>query len=181
MFEVGDRIIRKSNQQNGFVKSVEKRRVFMVEVHWDTGIDQWLPAEEFREWDKSDIPPPVRLSTIGRTTPEYLVDLRRKNPIKPNPAKAKKLAAQRLADDLSLLSDRKKNRSRNKAQKLISKFERGMYPQNMSQSLRNPQQQAEHEKMEMRRNYRRGRRSRSKKIKPSRVVRGASRVTGKLP
>ena len=156
MFEVGDRIVRKSNECCGFVISMEKRRTMMVEIRWDAPIpDQWLPAEEFREWDKSDEPPPTKVTSLGRTTPAYLVELRHKNPLKKNPAKMKKLAEQKLSDDLAALSNRRKQRTKGKAQKLIAKFEKGIYPVNMTQHIRTPQEQAEHERMEMSRQWKR--------------------------
>jgi hypothetical protein len=130
MFEVGDRIIRKSNELCACVTSSEKRRVLMVEVKWDaTGLKQWLPAEEFRLWDKSDPPPPVRKTRWGRTTPGYIIGLRssaqcyheRQQRLAKNSTKR----LENLTEALCSLSDRKKGRSQNKARKLIKKFNRG--------------------------------------------------------
>jgi hypothetical protein len=124
MYAVGDRIIRKRDGESGFITDTRKVRALMVEIRWDaTGIKQWLPSEEFKPWDRSDAPPPVQKTWLGRTTPIYLVELRRKNPLKKDPMREKRKAEERLADDLTGLSSRKKNRSRNKARKLIARWD----------------------------------------------------------
>lgn len=123
MFEVGDRIIRKRDGESGFITDSRTARVLMLEVRWDSSESkQWLPAEEFKAWDRSDPPPPIKTNWTGRTTPAYLVDLRRRNPVKKNPMKEERKAQDKLADDLAGLSGRKPTRSRNKARKMISKF-----------------------------------------------------------
>jgi hypothetical protein len=131
--EVGDRIIRKFDRRAGFVHDVRIARTVMVEVRWDdTDGRQWLPAEEFQPWTQADPPPPpATVTRLGRTTPAYLLDLRRKNPLKKDSTRERKLAEQQLANDLAGLSGRKKTKSRSKAKKLIKRFEYGSAPQNM--------------------------------------------------
>jgi hypothetical protein len=108
-------------------------------VRWeDTGIRQTLPVEEFRHWDKATVPPPMPISTPhGNTTPKYLVALREeraKHPEK-NRKKERKLMEAQLAKDLIGLSDKRKNRTKNKAKKLIANFDRNMPPLNMSRKF----------------------------------------------
>ncbi len=125
MFEVGDRVIRKRDGESGFITDSRTARVLMLEIRWDsTETKQWLPAEEFKAWDRSDAPPPVKLTWIGRTTPAYLVDLRRKNPLKKDPMKEQRRAEAKLADDMASLSRRKKTRSRNKARKMVDNYQK---------------------------------------------------------
>ena len=72
-FHVGQRVIRKSSERSGFIYGKNRRRVPMLEVRWeDSGLKEWLPAEEFRLWDKSEIPPPTRTTYRGRTTLQYI-------------------------------------------------------------------------------------------------------------
>jgi hypothetical protein len=128
-FEVGNRVVHNSNERCGFIYSIEKRRVLMVEIRWeDTGIKQWLPAEELRLWNKAKTPPPKPVTPWGRTTPDYLVQMRYK--LSHDPAVlaerkerwAKKKKEEQLAKDLDRLSEKRKTRSRKKAKRLISKF-----------------------------------------------------------
>src|SRR5271170_5978015 len=78
MFEVGDRIVRRFSGLAGFVSATEKRRAAMVEIRWDaTGLKQWLPAEEFEPWsEKQQLPPEVKTTSWGRTTPAYITRIR---------------------------------------------------------------------------------------------------------
>lgn len=158
MFEVGDRVVRKSNRKSGFISATEKRKVWMLEVRWDeNSVQQWLPAEEFRQWDVSDPPPEVKTTPLGRTTPEYLVQLRLQHPLKKNTAKRRRVAEQQLADDLMALSTRKKSRSKTKADNLINKYNAGIYPDNMPSRLRTPEEEREHERVEAAREWKRRR------------------------
>src|ERR1700679_2130529 len=76
-FEVGDKVVRKSTLELGSVQSTRRAKALMVEVKWDaTGVKQWLPAEEFQPWDKSELPPPPYVSPWGRTTPGYIIGIR---------------------------------------------------------------------------------------------------------
>ena len=150
MYQLGSQVVRESTGDVGTVFGYrEKLPTAMIEVKWASGVRQWMPVTEVSELDKPQMP------KAGPAKPAYLVALRRANPLKKSPAKIKQLAAQRLADDLASLSTRKKQRTNNKAAKMIQRFEKGILPQHMSQTLRNPQQQAEHERMEMKRNWKR--------------------------
>lgn len=125
-FSVGDRIIRKSSQESGFVHETRKARTLMIEVRWEsTGIKQWLPAEEFKAWDKATSPPVVQKTGWGNTTPAYLVELRRQQWKKPDRMQAKVLdrRIKRLTETLLNLSDKKKSKTKRKAKKLIAAFE----------------------------------------------------------
>jgi hypothetical protein len=128
--EIGSRVIRISTEESGFIHAMNKGRALMVEVRWEsTGIKQWLPADQVRIWDKIAAPPPKPLTIWGRTTPEYLVSLRYKLAHDPAVLQAreerkKKQKAEKLADTLAGLSDRRKGRSKAKAKRLIRKFEK---------------------------------------------------------
>lgn len=134
MFAIGDRVLRKSNDQAGFVKDKRPARIEMVEVRWEQcERTEWLPSEELRLWDKSTPPPPPAVTPWGRTTPAYLVEIRRK--IFADPArryeyaksKQKQIAQMKMADRLVSLSGQKKGRSRNKAKKIIEEYKNGNY------------------------------------------------------
>lgn len=125
---VGDRIMRKSNLEGGCILGARKQSsgVYMVCVAWDsTGTEQWLPSEEVRPWDKLQAPPVAKPTPWGRTTPAYLVALRRDLRINSGGRKQTgKTAEDQLADKLAKLSGRRKNRSRQKAKKLVAEYER---------------------------------------------------------
>lgn len=126
--QVGMRVARAAGEF-GFVASIEKRRCWMVEVRWDdSGIKQWIPADQVRECPVVEAPAVKPSTSFGRTTPAYLVKLRKtlrqqrpKNYVHPV---QKKKEAERIADDLMRLSDKRKNRSRNKARRKIQIFTR---------------------------------------------------------
>ena len=126
--EIGDRVIKKSTGEAGFVHDTRKKRALMIEVHWETtNLCQWLPAEELRAPAASDPPPPTRITPWGRTTPSYLVTLRkqvRSTRRKPDP----KRAQEKLAEKLLSLSGARKNRTKMKAAKMIAEFEDRMSP-----------------------------------------------------
>ena len=124
---VGDRIMRKSSLEGGYILAAQKlpSGCCMVQVRWDlSGIVQRVPSEEIRPWDKLQSPPPIETTSWGRTTPRYLVNLRHSLPrnSQKNPAKGKKLEAQ-LADDLIHLANKRKHGCKQKANNLIVKFE----------------------------------------------------------
>lgn len=124
MFEVGDRVVRKSTEQAGFVHGVRKNKTLMIEVRWDaSGLKIWLPAEEFRVWDKAEVPPPARITSWGRTTPLYLQLLGKAARSKAKRSRIAKWNPEAAADKLLQLSA-KGNKGRNKARKLIAKIER---------------------------------------------------------
>ena len=126
MFEVGDKVIRKTTEDVGYVHSIRKYKVLMVEVRIDaTGLRQWFPAEEFRMWDKNEIPPQVELTRWGRTTPAYMVNLRNSKQVRDiRDNRNKRYEEYRLAESLLALSDKRKQRTRNKAAKLIKDYYR---------------------------------------------------------
>jgi hypothetical protein len=57
--EIGDRVVRKQNEQKGYIHDVRQGRIIMVNVRWLGGVTagEWLPAEEVRVWDKLPLPP----------------------------------------------------------------------------------------------------------------------------
>ncbi len=126
-FEVGDRVIRKQNDAVGSVQSVRRTRVEMVEVKWEAdGIKFWLPSEEFRLWDKSEAPTPPKVNWQGRTTPTYITHMRSSKQVK-DQAFVRRAGwtpkdSEKMADEILRLSAKRKNRSRNKAKKLVSEL-----------------------------------------------------------
>ena len=75
--EAGMRVVRGAGEY-GFVLSREKRRIEMVEVRWEaSGIRQTIPAEQVTPCPAVAPPPPRSLTPRGRSTPEYLVKLRK--------------------------------------------------------------------------------------------------------
>ena len=128
MFEIGDHVIRKSNEQSGFIHDTRKAKVFMVEVRWESGIKQWLPAEEFRAWDKSETPPIAPLGYRGRTTPAYISHIRAskqcKDERKRRFGKPTKKELEEVGDALMKLAKKKKQRGRNKAKKIVAPWVR---------------------------------------------------------
>src|SRR5271167_648943 len=118
-FEVGSRVIRISSGESGFVHDMNKGRVVMVEVRWEsTGKKQWLPEEEFRVWDKFSGPvtgPP------GGVEQQNLFDAaaRQKASLEGRAAKRayweEKRRIERLTETLVGLSNNRKTRSRKKA------------------------------------------------------------------
>lgn len=131
-FEIGDKIIRISNEEVGFIHDTNKGKVIMVEVRWEaTEIKQWLPAELVRPWDKASAPPTNALTGWGRTTPQHLIDIRYElshDPVVLQQRKERwqqKKKEENLANTLFGLSNRHKTRSKKKAQTFIKKFEKG--------------------------------------------------------
>lgn len=124
MFEIGDAVARKSTGQAGFIHQVRKARATMLLIHWSDGSSGWLPEYEVRPAD-TQIPPPAKpLTSWGRTTPQYLVDLRKQ--LRNDTWKKRRIeqiAQQQLADSLAGLSGRKKNKTKMKAAKLIEQYE----------------------------------------------------------
>jgi hypothetical protein len=123
-YEIGSRVMRKYNDEWGFIHGIRQARTTMVEVRWEaSGTKQWLPAQEVRPLDKTDAPPPVRPTSWGNTTPKYLTALRKQLRQNPNrfEARDKARADKKLADKLVCLSDKRKNRSKMKAQKWVRK------------------------------------------------------------
>jgi len=121
MFEVGCRVIRGRDGRSGFIHDMEKQRCPMIEVRWDdTGIKQWLPAEEFRVWDKVEKPEPARVSGNGSTAPAYLKSLRSYERRQP-----RRVAIEALTENILRLSGKRKNRSLNKVKGLVKQFESG--------------------------------------------------------
>ncbi len=123
-WEVGQRILRKSNGREGYIHSIVRKR--LIEVRWtDTAVCEVLPIEEFRLPDRTEPPTAESRTSWGNTTPRYLVDLRKKlrsEPKPPNPFEVR-ASQERLANQLVGLSGKKKNRSRMKAQKIVAQFE----------------------------------------------------------
>jgi len=127
--EIGDQVVHKRTGEYGFARNVRKNRTLMVEVKWDvSGLTQWLPSEELRLPDKGEAVAPVKPTQWGRTTPAYLKDLRTKlrheRPKDFIYPKEKRLAIEKLADDLVSLSTKRKNRSRHRAKGKIQYFEK---------------------------------------------------------
>jgi hypothetical protein len=124
------RVMHKTNEQVGVIHSVRKGRVLMIEVRWEqTGIKQWLPAEEVRLWDKAIIPVTKPTTSWGRTTPEYIVKLRT------TARHRKRISGQqreqkKVAEYLLSLSDTKKPRTKRKAHNAIKHYNATgkMYP-----------------------------------------------------
>ena len=111
-FELGDRVLRKSTRDAGFVYAIRRKRAVMVEVKWESdGHRTWLPSEELIAWDRAENPPSVKKSGWGNTTPEYLIDLRAKIAKHPekNRKKEKKLMGHQLTKDLLNLSEDRKS------------------------------------------------------------------------
>ena len=136
-FELGVRVVRKSDEQPGFIHNIRKNRVEMVEVRWESsGIKEWVPADSVRIWDKQQAPPRPHKTTRVNTTPGYLVNLRHKITVYPqkNRKKEQSLRERQLAADLLSLSDKRKNRTKMKAQKLIANFDRNITPQHTKRS-----------------------------------------------
>lgn len=122
-FRVGVRVVRRG--EYGFIHNLEKRRVWMAEVRWEsTGVKEWLPLEELRPCDVAAPPPPVKPTPWQRTTPDYIVKLRKELRAKPQkPSKILEQLAQReLADRLLSLSGKHGARSKGKADKLIRRY-----------------------------------------------------------
>jgi hypothetical protein len=114
--QVGDRIVRKSTLAPGYIVQANKMLTgtYMVRIQWDSdNSTQWLPSEEVRPWDKLPLPPeqPALRPTFSKTP---WGEQRRKG-----------FAAKKLADQLAALSGKHKNRAKNKASKMIAKWERG--------------------------------------------------------
>lgn len=124
-FSVGDKVMLKSTSRRGFVMATERRRTPMVEVKWeDDGLKQWLPADQFRPWDVLDAPTTLpRTSKLGRTTPDYIIQLRRSKQVQDEyHERRKRPKLDKMADRLCSLSDCKKQRSWNNAQRIIGEF-----------------------------------------------------------
>lgn len=154
MFEVGDRIIRKTTRQAGAITNMRRSRALMLEVKWDQGTTQWLPAEEFMLWDVSDPPPAVPASSWGRTTPEYIRQIRSSRQCKDEREKRHKIPSPKelndLADALYGLSNKRPNQTKHKAARMIHRFE--------SQKLNKPAwhyatTDAERDRLEMKKLY----------------------------
>lgn len=115
---IGDRIVRKSTLASGYIVQANKMPsgAYMVRVQWDSDDStQWLPSQEIRPWDKLKVPeqkPAVEYKRYRRSLYQQ------------SPA-ARKKAQDNLADQMAALSGKRKNRSKNKAKKLIAKWERG--------------------------------------------------------
>lgn len=124
-FEVGQRVIRGSNGQSGFIHAVEKRRTLMLEIKWESsGTKQWLPASEVRAWDKLSEPiktPPIDKRNRKQRTSEVLkldAELRKAR----REYWEKKKVVGMYGDYLYSLSDERKNRTKMKAKKVFSKI-----------------------------------------------------------
>lgn len=138
--EVGMRVVRASGEF-GFVADVEKRRCWMVEVRWElSGIKEWIPVDQVKRCPLICAPTAKPLTSWGKTTPSYLVKLRKslrdarpKNYVHP---KEKQLAAEKFADELLSLSSQRKNRSRQKAKLKIQGFEKRYLSERISRDDR---------------------------------------------
>ena len=62
--EIGDRVVRITTEQKGYIHDLKPGRIVMVRVRWLGGMTagEWLPSEEVRVWDKMPMPvqPPPR-------------------------------------------------------------------------------------------------------------------------
>jgi hypothetical protein len=102
-----------------------------------------MPASHVTALDKPKAPPK------DSGMPPYLREIPR-NKSRYNSHREQELAARQLADTLVSLGENRKHgsktRTHNKAQKLISNFNKGIYPQNMRRKERTPEQQAAYER-----------------------------------
>lgn len=126
---VGDRIIRKSSLEGGYILAARKQTsgAYMVCVRWDSSdTPQWLPSQEIRPWDKLQTPTTPKMTSLGRTTPQYLVALRRSltRDQKTIHDRGRKRQEQQIADELVKLWGRG-SKARNKSKKMIRRFESG--------------------------------------------------------
>jgi hypothetical protein len=124
-FQVGQRVVRKTSEQSGFIHEKRRGKVVMLEVRWEeSGIKQWLPAEEFRLWDKSATPPPSGLGYRGRTTPDYISRIRSSKQCKDERnrryGKMTRKELEEVGNALMTLAGNKKQRGRNKAKKIVA-------------------------------------------------------------
>lgn len=125
-YSVGDRVISKITEQSGFIREIENRRAVMVYVNWEVSDKStWLPIDEVRPWDKGIAPIPRKASAWGRTTPGYLIGLRKRLRDESKQQKASIRNAKELEKAANVLLDieaSRKHRKRNKLSKEIRKF-----------------------------------------------------------
>jgi hypothetical protein len=132
MIEVGSTIEHVVSGLKGFVINKERRPAPVVEVKWLDGQTSWLPESLIRVSGVVEIPPVPNKTSMGRTTPGYLVKLRQSRRATGEEQKTwaewrKKKQAEaeqeRLGNYLGSLNGKRK-KSRHLAQKAVRRFNR---------------------------------------------------------
>jgi hypothetical protein len=121
----GTEVLRIQDGTVGVVLEIGERRPVRVRVKWSDGTESWMHPEQVRIPSALRPPPEAKLTSFKRTTPQYLVNLRRRgwaeNAKNPAPAKPN---LEKEADRLVETVSRRRSKSQRKADKHIRDFQK---------------------------------------------------------
>jgi hypothetical protein len=84
--DVETRVSNAVNTQQGMITEIRMRRPSMAHVQWDNGSSGWYHPEQLSLPCALNAPAETARTAWGRTTPEYLVDLRTQLRQRPKPS-----------------------------------------------------------------------------------------------